>query len=41
MHLVCTPLIVPTTNLGVFDPCRFAYSNGAVQIRVGVELAEY
>ena len=32
------------TNLGVFVPCRFAlispYSNGAVQIRVGLELAE-
>ena len=32
------------TNLGVFDPCHFAliwpYSNGAVQIRVGLELAE-
>ena len=33
------------TNLGVFDPCHFAlispYSNGAVQIRVGSELADY
>ena len=32
------------TNLGVFDLCHFAlispYSNGAVQIRVGLELAE-
>ena len=32
------------TNLGVFDLCHFAlippYSNGAVQIRVGLELAD-
>ena len=32
------------TNLGVFDLCHFAlvspYSNGAVQIRVALELAE-
>ena len=39
-------LVLPrceATNLGVFDPCHFAlispYSNGAVQIRVGLELA--
>ena len=32
------------TNLGVFDLCHFTlispYSNGAVQIRVGLKLAE-
>ena len=36
-------LVLPrceATNLGVFDLCHFAYSNGAVQIRVGLELAE-
>ena len=40
-------LVLPrcgATNFGVFDLCRFAlispYSNGAVQIRVGSELAE-
>ena len=41
-------LVLPrfdTTNLGVFDLCHFAlispYSNGAVQIRVGLELADH
>ena len=33
------------TNLGVFVLCHFAlisrYSNGAVQIRVGLELADF
>ena len=43
---ICTALPrCEATSLGVFLLCHFAlispYSNGAVQIRVGLELAEY